>query len=255
MEILNPALKDRLWHKMRADLAQYVPHDMPADRLLCPACARWLPYEKFSIEHVIPQQALADDPPEIKAKLTTNQRTPITLLSTAPLKIKVKGEDVPRDAYGGGCNSWKGKVFDSYIRPVLNRRVITGKAQISQRSTIALLAAAHLAMVERFGYQPALTESGLLLRQQFFSPGHYVLGMPIMSQAVLMGDVPPPTAENLPYWRGPSFRFGDGRCYVGFRNVSLMLPCSRDPNIPIASSLRFQPSKYILRPDLRTAFV
>ena len=258
MDVLIPGLKDRLWHHMRADLARYLPQGMPADLLMCPTCARWLPYEKFSIEHIIPKQALADDPPEIRAKLHVNQRSPLILLCSTPLKIRVAGENLPREAYGGGCNSWKGSVYDSFTRRMFNRRVFTDTRRgISTRNTIGCMSIAFLAMVARYGYQIALTPSGSLLRRQFFSPNRHLKDMPTRCQMVLMGDQPIPADDTIPYWRADlTFNFDQPNvCVVAVRNVSMMLPCSRDPRLPIAASLPFQPSKYILRPDFRTMFV
>ena len=69
MDILAASIKENLWHKMRSDLASYIPQLTENNLLMCCTCGRFLPYEDFSLEHIIPRQALADDPKEIKTTL------------------------------------------------------------------------------------------------------------------------------------------------------------------------------------------
>ena len=80
-EINLPGLKERLWQKMRDDLKDYIP-DIPSINLaMCPTCCRFLPFEHFSIEHVIPQQSLADDPPKVRDAIPRNERGVTVLLA------------------------------------------------------------------------------------------------------------------------------------------------------------------------------
>ena len=57
-----PALHEKLWHSMRADLARYAPQIADNDRLMCCCCGRFLPKSYFDLEHIIPQIAVGDEP-------------------------------------------------------------------------------------------------------------------------------------------------------------------------------------------------
>ena len=90
MDLLAASIKENLWHKLRQDLQSYIPEISQTDRLMCCVCGRFLPYDDFSLEHIIPQQALADDPREIKAnpETTVNARSGVILLCRKRLLIK-----------------------------------------------------------------------------------------------------------------------------------------------------------------------
>ncbi|MCW3476393.1 HNH endonuclease [Limobrevibacterium gyesilva] len=251
MEMMEVGLKDRLWHAMRQDLQRFMPALGGTSLLMCCACGRLLTQEQFSLEHVISQRALADDPEEIKKKITKNERAGTLLLCRAPLKIRGKV------VYANGCNSWKGKFYDRPLREILNGRAVSGQnRRLLAVHSIAVMAVAYLGMVARYGYQAVLTQSGLPMRQQFFIPGRFHRDMPIRCQIALIGV--PPTGydeEHAEFWTNPmSFEYDAGICRVGFRNVVTTLPCSRDPEVPIARHLPIKPARYTLRPDFRTAF-
>ncbi len=53
-DVMEPSIKERLWHKMRADLAQFVPETSENDLLMCCACGRSLRQEHFHLEHFGP---------------------------------------------------------------------------------------------------------------------------------------------------------------------------------------------------------
>jgi hypothetical protein len=61
---MQPSIKDRLCHKMRRDLASYVPEIASNRLLMCCACGRFLPQEFFDLEHLVPQQAAERRPRE-----------------------------------------------------------------------------------------------------------------------------------------------------------------------------------------------
>jgi hypothetical protein len=110
MDLMDASLKERLWHDMRRDLASYIP-ELNSDLLLmCCVCGRFLPQDQFSLEHIIPRQALADQRIQVKQRLTANQRSWNILLCTKPLILK------GRLVYQNGCNSWKGRFYDKLIR-------------------------------------------------------------------------------------------------------------------------------------------
>ena len=75
-----PALKEILWHRMRNDLKLLVPWFADNDLLLCPTCCRPLRFDEFSLEHIIPKQALAYDPSDVRVAIPQNERSGMTLL-------------------------------------------------------------------------------------------------------------------------------------------------------------------------------
>jgi hypothetical protein len=54
VELMMPSLKERLWHNMRRDLANYVPETNGNRLLMCCACGRFLPQDSFDFEHIVP---------------------------------------------------------------------------------------------------------------------------------------------------------------------------------------------------------
>jgi hypothetical protein len=251
MEILDPPLKERLWHKMRDDLRRYIPEIVGNKLLMCCACGRFLPQEHFNLEHIVPQQALADDPAEVRSRATVNTRSGNILLCSKPLMIR--GATV----YKNGCNSWKGKYYDSRLRELLNGKIIDHEhRQLMDQHIIAALCAGYLAMVSEYGYQVALTPSGVLMRHQFFLPVKFHRDMPIRCQKLLIGAAPGYQGEDtLSFWTSPfSFTVMDGVCCMAVKNVGMLVPISRDPRMPIAQHVLFKPTKYALRPDFRTVF-
>lgn len=248
-DLMMASIRDRLWHKMRQDLASHIPEIAGNRLLMCCACGRFLPQECFDLEHLIPQQALRRDPDAVRTNPVTpaNVRAGNLLLCKKPLMHK--GNTV----YGNGCNSWKGRFYD---KPISEH--VLGKAWQPQRSTqvhiIAALGLGYLAMVAEFGYVVALMRSGLLMREQFFSPYKFHPALPVRSQ-ILFGGSTPVTSPDARMWVKPfSFGFRDMGCTVGVRNFAITVPVSRDPREALARHLRIVPAKYKLRPDFRTSF-
>lgn len=248
-EIDSPGLKQILWHTMRGDLQKYIPDAAETELLMCPTCCRFLPYDDFCIEHIIPQQALDDDPVAAKAALSRNERSVTILLCSKHLVLKGKF------AYNNGCNSWKGRYFDKSLREIFNGRVSRGDG-FNSRHQVALFSACFLGLFSRLGYQIPLTPSGVLMRKQFFSPNRFIQGIPAQCQMAMMGE---PLAvfdrKDTRYWI-PPFKFAfDADCgTVVVRNVSTRLPLSRNPESPIVRYLAFAPPKFKLRPDFITVF-
>jgi hypothetical protein len=69
--LMSASIKERLWHKMRSDLAQFVPAVAANNLLMCCACGRFLPQDDFDLEHLIPQQALKLDPSAVRMDPST----------------------------------------------------------------------------------------------------------------------------------------------------------------------------------------
>jgi len=54
-EVLRASIRDQLWHRMRQDLAKFVPEIHGNELLMCCTCGRFLPRECFDLEHLIQQ--------------------------------------------------------------------------------------------------------------------------------------------------------------------------------------------------------
>ena len=247
-DLLLASGREKLWHKMRSNLAQYIPEVAQNQSLMCCACGRFLPQDCFDLEHIIPQQALQSDPHAVRNNPETpkNIRAGNLLLCKKPLRVK--GMTV----YRNGCNSWKGRHYDKPIADLFFKSAPKLKATTTHQ--IAALVVGYLAMVAKFGYAVVLTRSGLLLREQFFRPHRFHPGMPIRSKIILAGQMPDEVDAKL--WTEPfGFAFErDGACVVTVRNFAIYVPISRDPRLPFAKRL-IVPAEYRpWRPDFRTFF-
>jgi hypothetical protein len=243
-----PAEKEKLWHSAKADLQSLVPWFRNSDLLLCPACCRPVTYDEMSIEHVLPKQALKKDPVDARTAITQNERSGLTLLCRRQLLYKGK------IVSAAGCNSWKGKHFDGFLRDLLTTDL--GAAKLTTGHQVAAFSAGYLALFRKFGYQISLSSAGILMRQQFFHPHDFIRAMPLRYQLILGGRGPDQfTDDDKAYWSEP-FRISvqsDGAT-IAIRHMAFLLPLSHDPSKPFARELPYAPSKYKLRLDLRTAF-
>src|SRR5262249_29852829 len=162
--------KHILWHKMRGDLSSLVPYFSQNELLLCPGCLRALRFEDFTLEHIIPQQALADDPAAARAVIPANQRSGVTLLCQKQLIIKGK------KVYNQGCNGWKGAYYDKALREIFRPGFTI--SQFTVRHIIAFFCAGYFGLFRKYGYQIALSQAGRLMRNQFFSPDRFFKELP-----------------------------------------------------------------------------
>lgn len=247
--MLDSNAKEELWHEMRDDLARYIPEIRDTDKLACCVCGRWLDYDDFTLEHIIPQQSLKDDPDLVKNRVFKNIRSGLTLLCNKPLIFN------GRRVHNSGCNSYKGRFHDTRIREVLNRSAVTS-SKLNSGYQVALCSLAYLAMVSHYWYYPALLPSGVICRRQFFNPDRFINEIGPEYQMILMGEKPVVYDENdLSMWENPfRFSFERGKCFVVLRGLIVMMPLSRDPSTPISSLLEYVPPKYKLRPDFRAFF-
>lgn len=240
--------KMKLWTSLRSDLVKIAPWFADTDTLLCPVCCRQLKYNNFSVEHVIPQQALANDPEDVRALITKNERSGLTLLCSEPFIMRGK------PVRGNGCNGWKGKHFDQSIRTLLKAGSLP--EPFTDRHIIALLMVGYLGLFRRFGYRVALTQSGLIFRNQFFNPHRFTPTLPLRSQMLLKGDgLSQYDASAHNYWSVPvSIEVKGNVAYVVIRNYSVILTLSEDPTVPIPHTLAYVPPRYRFRPNLTVAF-
>jgi hypothetical protein len=250
-EIMEPSIVDRLWHKMRGDLATFDLEVAAGNQLMCCVCGRLLTKEWFDLEHLIPQQALKADPASVRSNPETpaNVRAGNLLLCKKPLNYK------GAKAYNNGCNSWKGRYYDRPISQIFSGETSeAGSGRLTtSRHIIGGLVLGYLAMVAEFGYVVVLMRSGLLMREQFFNPNKYHHALGLRHQMLLGGA--PFTEPDERVWTNPfSFSFKNEGCIVAARNFAVIVPVSRDPRIPIARHLRFVPPKYTMRPDFRAVF-
>jgi hypothetical protein len=248
--MMTPSIKERLWHKMRRDLATYVPETNGNQLLMCCVCGRFLPQESFDLEHIIPQQALKVDPPAVRSDPTTptNIRAGNLLLCKQPLLYK------DSKLYNNGCNSWKGRFYDKPISEIFSGRALQpGGPRITDTHIIAGLALCYLAMVAEFGFKITLMDSGRLLREQFFRPRKFHPSLDSRHHIILGGQ--PGTSPGEKVWSKPfAFTYERGACVVAARNFAMLLPVSNDPFSPIAQHLQIVPVRFKLRPDFRTFF-
>jgi hypothetical protein len=187
-DIDEPSIKEELWHKLRADLSQYFPETNNNKLLMCCWCGRFLPFEEFNLEHIVPKQALADDPIQVRInpEAPINARSELTLLCTKQLNI------IGHTAYNNGCTSWNGRFFDKRVRGALNGRMLNSQAnRLTERHIISLVCISHIAFFAAYGYQVVLTETGHLTREQFFIPNRFHKRMPLNCQMVLGTNTPP----------------------------------------------------------------
>jgi hypothetical protein len=108
VDVYSASIKEMLWHKMRADLAKFVPEVSHNQLLMCCACGRFLTQEFFDLEHLIPQQSLKLDPTAVQLNADTPKNTRAGNLLLCKKLLRVKGLKV----YNNGCNSWKGKHYE-----------------------------------------------------------------------------------------------------------------------------------------------
>jgi hypothetical protein len=249
IDLYTASIREKLWHKMRSDLAKFVPDITDNQLLMCCTCGRFLSQEFFNLEHLIPQQSLKLDPIAVQLNPDTpkNIRAGNLLLCKKPLRVK--GHNV----FNNGCNSWKGRFYDKPITEFVSEKTLR-TANVTSAHIIGALCLGYLAMVAEFGYAVALMPSGLLMRRQFFSPYKYLRDLPLRHQMVLGGSHP--TKPENPIWSNPfSFTFSEsGCCYVGARNFSVVVPITRDPRLPFATHLPIVPERYKLRPNFKTFF-
>jgi hypothetical protein len=249
VDIYSASIKETLWHKMRFDLARFVPEVAHNQLLMCCACGRFLTQEFFDLEHLIPQQSLKLDPAAVQANPDTPRNVRSGNLLLCKKALRVKGVKV----YNNGCNSWKGKHYDKAIAEFISEKTLRS-ANVTLAYTIGALCLGYLAMVAEFGYAVVLMPSGLLMRRQFFSPHKSLPDLPLRHQMVLGGTHP--TAPENPIWsRSFSFAFDNkGGCHVGARNFAVIVPVTRDPRLPFAVHLPIAPEAYKLRPNFKTFF-
>lgn len=248
-DIDEPALKERLWHDMRTNLAQYDLETNNNELLRCCICGRLLEFKDFSLEHIIPQQALDNDPTEIKSLLPRNMRSKNILLCKSPLRIK-------NTTHANGCNGWKGRFYDKPIKEIFSGRLNEKNANITSRHTISAAIIAYIAMFSEYMYAIPFTPYSILIRKQFFRPNQYIQGLPIRSHTLFFGSPPTYSEATIDYWRHPfDFNFErDNACLVRIRNMTIFTPISQDPRTPIASRRLITPQRYKLRPDFSCIF-
>jgi hypothetical protein len=165
-----PGVKETLWHQMHADLRSLVPWFTDHEFLLCPTCFRQMKFDELSLEHIIPKQAVADDPQAAREAVIRNQRSGLTLLCRKPMILKGKL------VKGTGCNSWKGQFFDGAAHELLHSH--PHKIELTLRHQVSLFAIEYLALFRKFGYRVSLSPSGLLMRRQFFCPDYFLKEVP-----------------------------------------------------------------------------
>jgi hypothetical protein len=247
-EIYLRGEKEKIWHGMRDDLKSLAPWFVDYDLLLCPTCLRHITFDEFSLEHIIPQQALDDDHKTARDAVTRNQRAGLALLCSKRLAIK------DNLIVQNGCNSWKGKHFDRFIRQVLQSK--PNNMTFTSRHQVSMFILGYLALFRKYGYRISLSRSGLLIRDQFFNPNNFLKGVPDKCQTIKMGSPLSQFDDNIKsYWDEPfGISIDEGFAMIGVRSVAFSLSLSDDPTTPLARVLRYAPPRLKFRPDFTSVF-
>lgn len=205
-QIDHPSIKEELFLKLQQDHSIFDPSSANTDKIRCCMCGRLLAKDQFSLEHIIPQQALKADLRAARTLVPTNTRAGLTLLCNTPLELK------GRKYSEKGCNSWKGAKYDTNINKIING----GINKINHKNPIiSLLSLCYLALFSKFGYRVAFTKAGIICRKQFFSPTKFQADLPDFSQLAFLGSSPLDITENnQAYWSSP-FWFDEGQQQVG----------------------------------------
>lgn len=232
-----PRSEEIIWHKMKSDLDSMIPELRGTDTLLCPVCLRRLQRKDFNIEHVIPRQAVREDPPEIRATVPTNARS--TLLLLCNKRLRVTSTIVVKN----GCNGWKGKYYDNFIRAMLFKE--RDRLKISTRHQISMFVAGYLGMFRTYGYRVALSSSGLSMRRQFFSPNEFLEEIPLLCQMVLHADPIRDLNIDPSYWTDPIQISINGKtASISIRNNAINVPISFDPRVQFSRSTLVLPPRF-----------
>ncbi|MBL7237994.1 MAG: hypothetical protein JJK57_15740 [Komagataeibacter hansenii] len=250
MDIDKPAMVDIIFNDLKQDLNKVLPSYRNDDRIICCMCGRLLRKDQFSLEHIIPQQALKKDIRDSKS-IPKNTRAGLTLLCKQPLKLR--GKKVSEL----GCNAWKGKHYDKKIASFLQNQNFN-KMDVS--NIISIFSTCFIAMFSVFGYKAVFTHDGIICRRQFFSPDKFRRDIPEFSQIILAGSSPEKlTVDNQKYWSSPFYFFeklcGNKLfCSVSIRHVAMVLPLTQSFSLNIRPVLPWMPSHRIMRPDFTPLF-
>jgi hypothetical protein len=113
---MEPSIKQLLWHKMRGDLAAYVPETASHSLLMCCACG--LPAERVLRSRTYYSPAGTEGRSGTRSGRSghpANTRAGNLLLCRKPLLYR--GSKL----YDDGCNSWKGRSYDKPITKILTQ--------------------------------------------------------------------------------------------------------------------------------------
>ncbi|MBB4063705.1 hypothetical protein [Gellertiella hungarica] len=203
-------------------------------------------FEEMTVEHILPKRALKSDHRTVSEVYSINQRSGLTLLCGKMLSYKGK------QISAKGCNSWKGRHFDKYLEEQVQPHTRVRKLHTGHQ--VALFILGYLALYRRYGYQVALTKAGALCRQQFFNPRDFLNQVPKACQFAFMGSGPLEyTPEEKEYWGEPfDISIMKDLALIRMRSSVFYVPISRDPRIPLATSIPYAPSKYVFRADFST---
>ena len=104
------SFQKQLFRILRDNLVSERPEYADREVILCPLCRREMRFEDVeSLEHILPQKALKDDPPYVSS-MSLSQRAGLTVLCRTPRRTGC-GKDAPQ-----GCNGWKGQIYDQCAR-------------------------------------------------------------------------------------------------------------------------------------------
>lgn len=244
-KIDNPGIRWELFTKLNAELTTFRPDIAAEQKILCPVCGRALPFDAFSLEHILPQRLLKKDPLNAQT-ISKNKRAGLTLLCKKNL-IMTNSKTL-----NGGCNQWKGKMYDQKLEAFFEgSKTLSGIHE-------AFFATAYLALFSAYGYRVAFTEAGNVSRFQFLNPQKRLLRrLPFMSNTILGFDYE--DWKKWDKWDEP-FSFGEEElseglmCVVTIRGKATALPLSHPLSLAFNSPLIIPSRKKILRPVFNAYF-
>ena len=242
---LSPSYRERLFHILRGNLVCERPEYADREVILCPLCLRDLRFDDVrSVEHILPENALKDDPLFVR-QVSLSRRAGLTVLCRTSRAVGC-GKDAPE-----GCNGWKGQAYDRLFKGMLAGQQIPPH-KLTLRRKVAVLTMAYLAAFQRFGYGCILNDAFETVRCQADYPDRKMtpwLDSVVINprQHALNGQVWA-TSSGLPFvfgWHGVK----GSALEVYFRRFRVLLPgghwlMHHDPDLLLPAVIAPPPEGY-----------
>lgn len=216
----KPSLANEVFSVLLADLRS-LPGYEARTSILCPMCLSDITLDELrvgGIEHIIPRNAVRDDPVDMRDIATQNQRCGITALCRTR-RIHPGGADIAH-----GCNGWKGSKYDFAFRGLLDSEAHHAD-ELSNRNAVGILLMAYLGAFQCLGYSYILQDTLGVIRSQFMEPDRVVTSW--LDHALYCLPKPPSqiahTSSGQPFLMGGMLT-PDSPLEVTFRRCRALLP-------------------------------
>jgi hypothetical protein len=211
-------LKTLVFRSLRENLIYARPEYIGREVILCPFCLREITLEQLSsIEHIVAQNVLKDDPPYMKQH-PGRSRAGVTALCRHPRTTKTGHAP-------NGCNGWKGQKYDRLFRRMLQAQRID-EGMLRLQHYVAVLIMAYLGAFQRLGYEYIMRVELDDIRHQFDYPDrqvtHWLDHVHIRLSGHPGGQIWA-TTSGLPFVFG-SLASSKAPLEVSFRRFSALLP-------------------------------